>query len=281
MTCQRQGRFGQPVYAHHRKPRFSQFFPILLAALTAVFSSCGLEDYIYLEPVQIVEVTSDSRVRIVFPDNSTNSNFRNYTIFYRIYISDFPSTGTIPESQHININTALDSDYNYLKPYTNNDNVSPNAVLSAFNSRHYYFLYVTTDKSNEIGLERLLGTVGYGGFPSPSQNDTITLDFTDSTKGPFMILSYEPGAPPHTEFYLFRTRNITALPDRLFFNNNTLNDGSFIMNTTNSDVQSKAGISGTRYTYVSLYILATGIDNNFSVVFSRPKHAGIFRLPNP
>jgi hypothetical protein len=50
--------------------------------------------------------------------------------------------------------------------------------------------------------------------------------------------------------------------------------------TVNADVADQSGISGPRYTYVSMYILAYGMDNNFSSVYSTPTHIGIFLLPD-
>jgi hypothetical protein len=257
-------------------------FLLKLILPAALFFSCGLEDYIYLEPVDIAYATGVTNATIVLPNNSSNSYFRFYTIFYRIYIGDQSPLSMMTSSDRNLFNPTLASHYNTLEPYTTNDNVSPNAIGTVFSSLRYYPLYFSLDKLNEIALYQILGTQNYGAISPPSAGDTISLSFTDSTKGPFMTLSNAPG----NEFYLFRSRDFTPHPDRLFFNttgSSSITDASIITNSVNADVEPKSNIieANPKTTYVSMYILATGIDQNYTQIFSRPKHIGIFRLPSP
>jgi hypothetical protein len=261
-------------------------FVIALALILLVFS-CGIEEYIYLDPVENVETTLAQSANIIIPDNSSNPYFRYYTIFYRIYLSDRDLPSVINDSLRIEINPTLASHYNTLDPYTTTDSVSPNAIESVFRNLHYYPLYVSPDKvvTNEIAMHQLLSKSTSASFPFAYQpidyGDIVSLDFTNNADndGPYMTISYAPSFP----LYLFRSREgFTPRPDRLFFNSADLNNASFITAEANIDVERKTNFNPaflTTRAYVSMYILATGIDNNYTLVYSRPKHIGIFRLP--
>ncbi|MDR2470714.1 MAG: hypothetical protein LBD09_01215 [Treponema sp.] len=244
-----------------------------LALLTAALVSCGLEDYIYLEPVESAGVISDFEGYANLPSQSAGE-FRSYIIFYRIYISDWPSTGSITESQYTAINSVLAADYNVLKPYTTNDSVSPNAILSVLSGRRYYPLALSIDGTKDVSGSVLTSTA----FVS------VTLDFTFAPE-PRAFLTYpSTGNPSDPKYYLFRASGFTQLPNRRFLNTTgagDLADSSKIDNTTNIDVAPKDGDGIGSYTYVSMYILAFGTDRNFGAIFSRPKHIGVFRLPPP
>jgi hypothetical protein len=71
------------------------------------------------------------------------------------------------------------------------------------------------------------------------------------------------------------------IPNRYFYNTSELTNEENIstIERTNLDIQKKSSISGPKYTYVSLYILAAGIDDNYSPIYSKPAFVGIFRLP--
>jgi hypothetical protein len=76
--------------------------------------------------------------------------------------------------------------------------------------------------------------------------------------------------------------NFIPVPaDRLFFNTQDLNSSLNATALINNDVADKSSASGQRYTYVSIYIVTTGRDTNFTPLYSRPTHVGIFSLPEP
>ncbi|MDR1143799.1 MAG: hypothetical protein LBK77_06225 [Spirochaetaceae bacterium] len=246
--------------------KWSNVFPVL-SALCCL--SCGMEDYVYLEPVTSAYSTAVSSAVITTPSNSS-TYFRYYTIFYRIYISDLDLSGISSDAERRNINPALASHYNTLDPYTTSDNISPSAIGTVFNNLRYYPLYGSLDQSGEIPMYQILDN---------RSAETIRLDFTDTSAGPFMTTTYSPGST----FFLFRAGGFTQRPDRLFYHSSgsgNLSDDSIISSTVNTDVERKTNISASqRYTYVSMYIAAEGIDSNYTVIYSRPKHIGIFRLP--
>jgi hypothetical protein len=232
------------------------FFSV--AAVLLLFS-CGLETYVYLNPVEIVRIFNISRVEISLP-SSQPVEFRYYAIYYRIYISDQNATAITDDIQRRNINPALSSHYNTLDSFTSNDNVSPSAIASTFNRLGYYPLHV----ENGVSLQDVLNNAGGG---------DVVIDFTDG-KSPNMVIN--SGAPR----LLNRAADLTLRPpDRLFMNSNELANSGNVTENSNRDVHTKDGGGQGNYTYVSMYILAQGNDSNWSALYSRPRHIGIFRLP--
>ncbi|MDR0474985.1 MAG: hypothetical protein LBH43_15090 [Treponema sp.] len=220
-----------------------------------LFSSCGLETYDFLYPVENIKVKDVTAATITLPSGQT-ANFQNYMIYYRIYLTDNRS-GTLDTSFQRNmVNTQLDSDYATLERYTSNDNVSPMAIDTVLKNLGYYALFV----NGKPLIEVLYAASG-----------TIELDFT--VKNPYMQF------PPGVIYDLFRSNSFESLPDRLFIFSLELADESTISKEVNADVQKKTGTGSTVAAYVSMYILAVGSDDNYSPIYSRPSHIGIFELP--
>jgi hypothetical protein len=243
--------------------RCIRFFCFIFA-LAPLYFSCGIDAPEYIYPIDVVSSTGVYYANIILPSGQT-SEFRHYSIYYRIYLSDL-LLDSITEIQRYNINSELDRHFLRLNPYTTNDNVSPATISSIFNELKFFNLFVSSDRINEISLNTVLSGSG-----------EIQLDFTNS-QGPTFKKNSDP------PLYLFRANNFTALPNRLFvFSNqaNELADENIISNDVNTDIQRKTDGSVLRasYAYVSLYIIATGIDSNYSPIYSRPTHIGIFRLP--
>ena len=235
------------------------FLVILIFSLLP--SSCGLETYVYLNPVEIVNVSGVTNAIITLPTGQDPS-FRNYTIYYRIYLTDiFLPTFSGTSAERNNVNTQLASHFATLERYTSSDSVSPTSIDTVFSNLGYYSLFVSPDGIRSLPLSSVLNTV----------SGSILLDFTD---GNTPTLEFPAGA-----FYtLFRTSSITTEPDRLFAYTDSLANAP-ISSAINSDVQSKTGSGSTRYAYVSMYILASGINNTYAPLYSKPSHIGIFQLP--
>jgi hypothetical protein len=66
-------------------------------------------------------------------------------------------------------------------------------------------------------------------------------------------------------------------------NHTDLNDNAKAVDTINADVAGNTSvINPPRYTYISLYILLTGKDENtLTWVYSKPTFIGILKLPDP
>jgi len=262
-----------------KKPFLPGFFTAFCLVICVCFS-CGIEDYIYLDAV---DRTTDSNVtgaQFVLPYSSTSMYFRNYAIYYRIYLSDYNTVvNTVLSSEERNrINPALNSHFNTIDPYITNDNILPGGIGPTFERLKYYQLYVSLDKINEIDLSYLFSTGGYDSLPGVRPGGRIDLYFSNPTVGPYMTMDYDTAS---TQLYLFRSNKASPFPkeDRLFFQSNDSFDINNITPENNLDVEKAAGSTNTTKTaYVSMYILAEGIDFSFSRVYSRPLHLGIFKL---
>jgi hypothetical protein len=236
----------------------------LLILVFVLCVSCGLETYVYLYPAEIVYNPGTNTATIWLPSQSA-PEFSNYVIYYRIYLSNsnvFP----VAEGQLGGINTALNSHYSTLYPYTTNDTVSSVSLDSVFSRAGYYSL----DVEGSTRLSSLLTNNSTG---------TVMLNFAPSTDNPpypYPRVTIDSGTPLN----LRRNSSAGLQPnealDQLFFSNFA---GVSTTNNANSDIEPRTGAEPTLNAYVSLYVLAAGIDSNYSPVYSRPTHAGLFILP--
>jgi hypothetical protein len=268
--------------AKKKNRRFGSGLLLLLLLCQTMFFSCGIENYVYLEPVSYISTTGTSGAIISIPSN-TGSEFRYYAIFYRIYISDANLPSVTTTEDRTSINPTLASHFNTLTPYTDNDNVSPSSIGSAFTSLRYYPLYVQLG-SSILSMQQTLGISPEPPLPIIAAGNIVEFNFVSTGTGPHLKLNTYPN-----EFPLRRAQDsFTARPDRTFLNNtsvsNAIIDESIIDSTTNADVEKYPNrLPANVYdkAYVSLYIAAAGIDNNFAAIYSKPKHIGVFILPNP
>jgi len=272
-------RWLQHIKSGKKRPFLSGPFTAFCLIVCVCFS-CGIEDYIYLDAVERVPDSTVNGAQFVLPNSSTSIYFRNYAIYYRIYLSDYnTAVNTITTSTERNkINTALNSHYNTIDPYITNENTLPGDIDNIFERLKYYPLYVSLNKTNEIDLANLFSISGTGTLPGVSPGGTVYLYFTDPDIGPYMTL-YAPSATP---LYLLRSNSANPLPnstigDRLFFLDTSF-DNNNITADYNYDVEKPISNYSTKTAYVSMYILAVGIDYNYSPVYSRPLHLGIFKL---
>jgi hypothetical protein len=242
-----------------------------LAPLVLALFSCGIEDYAFLFPVPAGSIKVEeinSKATIILPDIDLTEYyyFNHFTIYYRIYISnvDVPS---INDGNLSSISTTLQQDYNAFQPYTNSDSNNASASINnLFVNRKYQTLALV-----DADIERDILSTG-------ARGQTITLDFikTFDNIPPALVIG--------DSRYVLR-RNGTGLlvpeDDLRFFNSTVLNT-TVPTETTNVDVADITGTdtSGTRYTYVALYIALTGIDPNFSPIYSAPTFIGILHLPD-
>jgi hypothetical protein len=259
------------------KKKFRELVCVLCCA--PLFVSCGIENYVYLEPVEYVMSVGSTSARITIPNNNSDPNFRYYAIFYRIYISGQSIDGITTSEQRRTINSALESHYNAINPYTINDNISPSSVGTVFSSQKYYSLYVQIGSNPEYyPMSQILTPDPIPALQPIANNNTVEIVFANT--GPYLKINYSSGNSG--ELPLRRSADqFTARPDRRFANttgSGSLSDTSIISENSNADVEKNSSSSG-QYAYASLYVVAAGIDSNFTAVYSRPKHIGVFRLP--
>ncbi|MDR1029537.1 MAG: hypothetical protein LBL76_01540 [Treponema sp.] len=231
------------------------------------FSSCGIEDYAFLYPVSgYIEVELNSKATITLSLAEVSEYLTHFTLYYRIYISAVPLQGRISQGDLSTLNPSLDTDYRAIWPYTANaDTTISTSVGSLFRNRSYQSLTV-----EGADIENLL---------SPnSRNKTITLDFIQ-VPGSIPVLIIDD-----VSYNLRRSTGdglFNPVPqDRYFINTPELNTNANVSSGVNADVAALSGSTAdVRFTYVALYIVATGTDANFSPIYSAPTFIAILRLP--
>ncbi|GHV74860.1 hypothetical protein AGMMS49940_21620 [Spirochaetia bacterium] len=248
--------------------RLFRFFVSLLIS-GSILVSCGLDEYPYLEPIEPgISMVFNTRAYIRL-SGSLPDYFRNYIIYYRIYISGESETGTIIPDRMASLNPALATDYNNLLSSTtaNTTNTPVPSSMDIFSNRKYYPLALEGSS-----IESVLN--------SNAEDKTITLDFatTPEHTKPFLI------DWNGTTYQLFRS-DYNMRPydanNRYFINSDEINNQTYIdtATSTNLDIQTN---TNTGYTYVSMYIIAFGLDpNTFSNIYSTPTFIGVFMLPDP
>jgi hypothetical protein len=243
------------------------FFWGLLVFLIEGLSSCGIEDYAFLYPVSgRVEVELNSKATIILSMAEVTDYFTHFTLYYRIYISAVPLPGNISQGDLSTLNPTLDSDYRAFLPYTSNtDTTISTSIGSLFRNQNYQTLTV-----EGADIEDLL---------SPNaRNKTLTLDFIQ-IPGTIPVLIID-----NTSYRLRRSTGnglFNPVPqDRYFLNSLELNTKANASSSINADVAALSTDPDVRYTYVALYIVATGIDPNFSPIYSAPTFIAILRLPD-
>jgi hypothetical protein len=242
--------------------------------LAFLFVSCGIEDYYYLSPVPVGNITliSNTRANIILPPVS-DPYFTNFAIYYRIYISESSEIAEIQTSPASlgRINGTLNSDYSFFDNYTTSNTMVGTSIGSLFRNRNYYPLGINS-------LLSLDGVLGSGNAPGR----TAILDFQFE---PPTITLYA-GSISQGSYQLYRSNNdgaFTPRPlDRLFRNHADLYNSAYANPTNNADVADLNNSTGaSRYTYAALYIVLVGIElTTYSQIYSNPTFVGIMRLPD-
>lgn len=253
-----------------KKKLRSIFFLEAVALCAAGLVSCGIEDYVFLPPVPSgnISVTLNYRAVINLPD--LNENFTHFTIYYRIYISG-TSYPTVHTGNMNDLNPALYTDYNAILPYTNNNTTISTSINTLFRNRNYYALTLEGADIDKDVLSK-----------DNAQGRAVTLDFIVTTPQTIPALSID------NQQYNVRRSTGDGLfnpqpANRYFFNTPDLNSSGNVSTMINADVANRSELSesGDRYTYVSMYIVVTGMDDNLSLFYSAPTFIGVFFLPAP
>ena len=243
------------------------------AALVALFVSCGIEDYPYLYPVPTGNVTNDfnySATVIIPGDNFGNQYFTNYLIYYRIYISNYYTQSPLKDdNNYTNINTSLNTHHTQVEQYIGNDNMGSSQVASLFRNINYYSLAL-----EGANIDNILS----GG----SGQTELVIDFSRDTETiPYLTIG------GGTRYRLLRSidRGNTPKPDNRYFLHtpDLVNEDNIASSVINSDISDRSSSTAERdYTYISMYIVATGIDpQTFTQIYSSPTQIGVLILPIP
>jgi hypothetical protein len=240
----------------------------------AIFSGCGMEEYYYLPqiPEGNIEVELNTKATIRLPNINTSTGgyyyFKNFTIFYRIYVSGLSVTGKIETSSDMNsINSYLNSDYTAIYPSADSTNSSVNtSIATLFKNRNYYELALDgTDIRNALSDSSLGSTIVLDFSPNPGRRPTFDID----------------GIRTYSLYRSNGENTFSPEPDRYFLNSNDLNKAENLTPNSqkNADVANVSSSPAMRYTYVSMYIAVTGMDNNYTTIYSKPTFIGILKLP--
>ena len=241
-------------------------FTIIILLASLYLTTCGIDEYYYLPQVPEQNVrTSMNITELVIPPIDQFYYASNYTIYYRIYISDQRVDDYIETRMDVlnGINTSLWGDFNSLSSSTNPTTTTNNA-MSYFKDRYFR-------------LEIEGGNI-YNAFLS-TRGGTITIEFPAN-----------PGEHPYVEFNKQKIRLLRSSdllyprpPKPLYFLNSVdLSNNENAIDSINADVKGgSTAMSGTeRYTYVSMYIIAEGLNPGlFSPIYSKPTHISVFKLP--
>jgi hypothetical protein len=233
--------------------------------------SCGLEAFYNIDYIPEGSFT-DTSARIQLPPSSADgysTYFRNFVIFYRIYISDVNTFAKIDTSDlRTSINPTLNSDFTSFFPYT--DITNPNAITSNlentfFNRRYFQLGLEGGDIANVLGGGSLGRNLEFA-FPGNNRS-TLTINGTE-----YVLQRTDGSESPGIIF--------KPTPDNLYFlNHPDLYAAANATNDINADVAT-SNRADALYTYVSMYIAATGksLEMPPRTIFSPPTHIGIFRL---
>jgi hypothetical protein len=209
----------------------------------------------------------DSRV-IIDIDNANNGNsaFYNYSLYYRIYVSNIiessPSTGNFST-----INPTLAQDYSAIAAYINSTTTGNASMGTIFQNRNYHVL-----EHNNGSFDSLF-----------NGSQRVIIEFPQNQGGlpqPWPYITINGGGP----YYLYRSTgggrfNPMPLNNRYFMNSADLTNPAYINQNNNADVVNKDGIP--RYAYAAFFIVAVGFDTStFSSIYSTPAFVGVLRLPD-
>jgi len=254
---------------------------VLLVGFFSLFCllSCGLEAFYYIDyiPNSDMQDTTCATIRMPSGSNEGYGNyFTNFIIFYRIYISDIPETALIASTKtndvfNRSLNTALNSDFASLYPSTDKTSttVSTANLENTFLSKKYFKLEL-----ENVDITRVLGSGALGTtliifFPeNTGVKPTLSLNNVVS----YPLLRDKDSIGTNASFVM-RTRNFLNHPD-LYNPDNAITD-------VNADVAKDSKTNANfRYTYVSMYIAATGISLELPprTIYSQPTFIGVFRL---
>jgi hypothetical protein len=252
-----------------------------IIALIGLLASCGLDEYYYLPQVPISDIHVEllNKATITLPNLDTSSSgysyFYTFRIFYRIYISDdgqVPPVSPGDTNEMDKINASLKINYNTFSSYADptNTTITTSGLGSVFKTQKYYELELGEHDINSV-------------LSAPSSlGKTVVIDFYER---PSERPSLEINGQTYT---LFRSNGEGVFypqPNRFFLNSEEICNSANATNPDyNADVADNTSIStvpnSERFTYVSMYIVATGIHpGNMTTIFSKPTWIGIFFLP--
>jgi hypothetical protein len=232
---------------------------VLLAG--AFFISCGIDEYYYLPQVPEggVTINLNTEATINLPVIDEYYYAVSYTIFYRIYVSNFLTSSSADIAQ---ISPSLVSDYNFFSQYTNPATTTSITSMNTFRNRNYFEL-----EFDGVDIANIL----------PKSGGTFRIRFPTVLWGePIALFNDEQ------EYSLRRSSQLISPQPR---NDLSFRNTQELRSYENSNVNINADVAGRtgemQYSYVSMYIVASGVNpGNFTPIYSKPTHISVFKLPD-
>ena len=249
---------------------------LIILFLLLFFSSCGLEDFYFLYPVEMDDITpiSESRATVrIDQRNQSVPNFLNYVIFYRIYVSDSLQISIEPEIFNL-INPALHDNHNNLSPFIGSTTFGNTNLDNVFRNIRFNYLELENNQIANV-------------LSSSVFNETLIFDFSHGIR-PTMTVN----GIPYTLIRSTGGGTFNPLPDdellyRYFVNSAELRRRENINDNINADVSdltrsnSLVNENNILYTYVALYIAAVGLNPiSYTNFYSTPALIHVFLLPD-
>jgi hypothetical protein len=236
---------------------------IFILIISAALFSCGIDEYFFLPQLDENNVTTYLNTEAVInlppiPDEFYYAG--SYTIFYRIYISNFQTMSSTDISQ---ISPALASDYNFYSQLANPANTSSIMSLNNFKNRNYFELeFEGADIASVL----------------PKDGGILRINFPTYPEGyPTASIDGGPAA--------YRLRRSSQLISPEPRNDLSFRNSSELRSYENANANINADVAGRtgemQFAYVSMYIVALGTNPvNFTPIYSKPTHISVFRLPD-
>lgn len=226
----------------------------LIFLLLIFITSCGIDSYVFLSPVEYITFEStNTRTTFRLP-NSQDDHCLNYKIFYKIYLSKSDNLN-IDEDGLWEISDKLSNDSNKTHVYSEEESL----ITSAVNYLLLYFKNVMyfNENNNEEPYVNLL------------TKDFLGADF----KGAELVIDFlnDPPTISYGETTYTLHRGVTVDKEDLPF----LYNSGFTESNKDYDILENETYKSA---WVLLVIVGEGFDDNFSPIYSAPRRLGIFKL---
>jgi len=246
-----------------------RFLYLLITLIYPVlFLSCGIEEYFYLPQVNQININrilnDTAEITIVHPGSEFNSYFRNYAIYYKIYVSEYDNISTIDPLGKVteSFSAEYNNDYNAILRYADPSNLtSSTGIDQLFLGRNYYTLNFEGKNNNSM---------------MPPGN-TLRIIFPTSGEKPYATILDGSAEEVPLMRSISDLTLINLIPDQFFFNTDELRE-----NKGNADVarnENAEEISIGEYTYVSMYIVSVGFNvSTITNFLSKPTFINLFKM---
>lgn len=225
-----------------------------------LLSSCGIDEYIYLEPITSVTISASDLQKITVNLPSSQSiYFDEYLIYYRIYPSTTSSANSVAAT-------------NWATIYNANENY-PATLETVLKNLSFKVLGFAKSTQN-ASISRLGNPLSSSNINTNSINSFV-IDFNLSNLDyPSLVVNDSNG-----QYRLIRNFDLTLddkYKDLLYYDSLTYSS----LTNIDKDFYPISGYTRAVYQYahVQLVIVASGHDSSLSTLHSTACQLGVFRL---